>query len=274
MNHFKINTIKGSLNLITGCGSGLGKATLQWFLKNGSGPILGIDRDFEKDFENSLDLNDDQKSNLLLKTHDTFDEEQTEKSLSEFTNKFGPIDNVINSAGVALAFPLYWKTGAVFSNDHAESLLKFNTVGTFNIIRLASRFMIESSTSRSNISLSGSLNRTRCIINTSCISTTAPSLGQSFYAATNSALDSMTLCIARELSHYKIRCNTINVGYFDTKLLRSSESRVAEHIGNISLTPKRIGHPDEFAHLVQAIVENQMLNGCCIKIDAGAREVI
>lgn len=272
MNTF--NKIKDSLNVITGCGSGLGRGTLQWFLRNGSGPILGIDRKFEENFEKELDLTDEQRSKLLLKQHDTFDEKLTEQSLTEFVQKYGSIDNVINVAGVALAFLLSSKTNVNnYELKHVEALNNFNTVGTFNVIRLASKLMIEDSLK--TIEQGSDIIKNRCIINTSCISTTAPTISQTYYAASKAALDSMTLCIARELSPFSIRCNTINVGYFDTKLLRSSDSKVADYItSHIALCPKKLGQPEEFAHLVQTIVENQMINGACIKIDAGSREVL
>lgn len=268
MSQSRLNSIRGSFNIITGCGSGLGRATLQWFLKNGSGPILGIDRKFEENYLEDLDLSDDQKTKLSLKVHNTFDEE-AEGSISDFVSKHGVIDNVINVAGVALAFQIYSKNSQnLYDLHHAHSLAKFNTVGSFNIIRLASKYMIDSCLKANDTK------RPKCIINTSCISTTSPSMGQSFYAASKASLDSMTLCIARELSPFNIRCNTINVGYFDTRLLRSSEESVAAYLAaTIALCPKKLGQPEEFAHLVQAIVENQMLNGCCIKIDAGAKEV-
>lgn len=259
--------LKGSLNVITGCANGLGRATLEWFLKHGSGPILAIDREFDHGFEEQLQLTETQRSGLMLRTHDTFDEKKVEESLSDFVSKYGRIDNLINVAGVSLAYFIYWQNkNAAYDMKHVDNLVDFNTVGTFNMIRTASKYMIEDSIKSSDTS------STKCIINTSCISTSAPSLGQSFYAASKAALDSMTICIAREFSPYRIRCNTINVGYFDTKLVQSSEDRVKVYLALNSLLPKRLGHPDEFAHLVQAIVENEMINGACIKIDAGSKE--
>lgn len=269
MNKINFNSIKGSLNVITGCGSGLGKATLRWFLNKGSGPILGIDRHYEPNFVESLNLSSDHTSKLFLRTHDTF-ESEVEDSFSDFVSKHGPIDNVINVAGVALAFALYsGNSQNTYGQEHIKNLVEFNTVGSFNVVRLASKFMID------NCLKTNDCSKSKCIINTSCISTTSPSPGQTFYAGSKAALDSTTLCFARELGPFNIRCNTINVGYFDTKLLRSSEEKITDYLSNeVSLCPKKIGDPDEFAHLVHAIVENQMLNGCCIKIDAGAREAI
>lgn len=264
MSLIRLNSIKGSLNVITGCGSGLGKATLEWFLKRECGPTLGIDIQYEDNYEETLDLNDEQRSRLVLRKHGTFNAKDVESSLKDFVSKNGTIDNVINVAGVALAFTFYNDNSkSIYSIKHASDLVKFNTLGTFNMIRLASRFMTD-------CALQEEQKKSRCIINTSCISTSKPSIGQTFYAASNGSIDSMTLCVARELSPFNIRCNTINVGYFDSRLARASEERVCNYIAKeVSLCPKRLGTPNEFAHLVQAIVENSMLNGCCIKLDAG-----
>lgn len=268
MNHIKLNSIKGSLSVITGCASGLGLATLQRFIRNGSGPILGIDRYYPPDFEKNLELKDEFREKLLLKTHDTFDEAKTEASLSEFVSQYGRIDNVINVAGVALAFLLHSKKSTnIYEYRHIDNLTRFNLIGTFNVTRLASKFMVDDNLNKEN-------NRSKCIINTSCQSTTSPSIGQTFYVGSKSAIDSMTLCIARELGQFNIRCNTINVGFFKSKLMETSDTRVVDFLtSHVVLCPKRLGEADEFAHLVQAMVENQMFNGCCVKINAAAGQV-
>lgn len=269
MNGPILNSIKGSLNVITGCGSGLGRSTLQWFIKNDCGPTLCIDRHIPEDFIDSLEITEKQRKNLILRNHDTFDESQTEESLKEFTSRFKRIDNLINVAGVSVAFAMYWKnSGHIFSPEHTRRLMKFNTYGTFNMIRQVSKYMIDQSLE------SGQESTPKCIINTSTISTTSPCIGQTMYAASNAAIDSMTLCLARELSPFNIRCNTINVGYFDTKLIQSTDSIVTKFITHISPTPKRLGTGEEFAHLVKTMIENQMFNGACVKIDAAIRTVL
>lgn len=248
--------------MITGCARGLGKATLELFLKMESGPILGIDNFFDKDFEKSLNLTERQREKLMLKQQNTF-EDEVEKSFEEFVSKHKTIDHVVNTAGIALAYPIYWKNGRSYSMSNAYDLINFNTYGTFNVTRLASKYMIDESINENEP-------KSKCIINVSCLSTKLPCLGQTFYAASKGALESATLCIARELAPFNIRCNTIGVGYFDTDLIRASEVGLEQHINESSLAPNRLGRPDEFAHLVQVIIENQMLNGSCIRLDAGA----
>lgn len=265
------NSIKGSLNVITGCANGLGKATLERFLKHGSGPILAIDRRFGEEFLSTLDVSDEERKLVVLGEHETFGD-HVSSSLDRFVSNHGPVDNLINVAGVSLAFTFFSEgtdpsKHKIYDLKHVNDLINFNTVGTFNMIRLVAKYMVDTN-ERTKTRAHQSA---RCIVNTSCMSTTKPSFGQTFYAASKSAIDSLTLCVARELSSQNIRCNTINVGYFDTLLIKSSNSKVCDYLTKEkTLCPKRLGHPDEFAHLVQSIIENRMLNGACIKIDAGA----
>lgn len=262
MNRIGFNTLRGSVNVITGCGSGLGRATMQMCLKQGGRAVLGIDRQFDEEYESDLKLSDEHLDKLELKQYSTFDE-GVETCLAEFKSKHGPIDNVINCAGVALSYLLSSKDG--YELVHARNLMEFNTVGTFNMIRLATKYMIDDSANSDNVT------KTKSIINVSCATPTSPYPGHSFYSGSKTSLDSLTLCIAREMSPLNIRCNTIQVGLFDTKLTSSAEEKVLRYINRVSLCPARMGTSDEFTHLVKAIIENEMFNGACIKLDGGTR---
>jgi len=51
----------------------------------------------------------------------------------------------------------------------------------------------------------------------------------------------------------------------------SMQEEVRQYIATIVPFPKRAGLPDEFAHLVQCIVENPLLNGEVIRLDGALR---
>lgn len=264
-----IGSLRGSVNVITGCGSGLGRSVAKWFLHKGVKAVLAVDRRFDTDIRDHLGVDDDD-DRLQLSENDTFDEKKATISFENFVSKFGPIDNLINVAGICSARALYSPLSKnVFSTPDCEMIFKFNVLGNMVYTNLfvehVARVQRDNEESKKNI---------RCIINTSSISSNHPSGGQVPYAGTSSALDSMTLTSARELSKHNIRVNSINVGYFKSKLLYACGLDQISFIEKfITLYPNRSGHPDEFAHLVQTIVENKMLNGSCIALDAGAHEV-
>lgn len=60
-------------------------------------------------------------------------------------------------------------------------------------------------------------------------------------------------------------------GLFDTPLLASLPEKVRIFLASTVPFPSRLGLPDEYAHLVQSVVENPMMNGECIRIDGALR---
>jgi 3-hydroxyacyl-CoA dehydrogenase/3-hydroxy-2-methylbutyryl-CoA dehydrogenase len=64
--------------------------------------------------------------------------------------------------------------------------------------------------------------------------------------------------------------NTIT-GLFDTPLLASLPEAVRQELALSIPFPQRLGDPDEYAHLVQALIENPMMNGEVIRLDGALR---
>jgi len=81
----------------------------------------------------------------------------------------------------------------------------------------------------------------------------------------------MTLPIARDLSKDGIRVVTIAPGLFDTPLLKVLPEKLYSFMTKSIPFPQRLGNPDEFAMLVQQIVENPLLNGETIRLDGALR---
>ncbi len=64
---------------------------------------------------------------------------------------------------------------------------------------------------------------------------------------------------------------SFTLGLFKTPLLASLPEKVIKALGDMVPFPQRLGNPEEFAHLVQSIVENPMINGEVIRIDGAIR---
>ncbi len=60
-------------------------------------------------------------------------------------------------------------------------------------------------------------------------------------------------------------------GLFRTPLLASLPEKVQNELAKAVPFPKRLGSPDEYAHLVQSIIDNVMINGTVIRIDGALR---
>ncbi|MGE5450102.1 MAG: SDR family oxidoreductase, partial [Methanomassiliicoccales archaeon] len=96
-------------------------------------------------------------------------------------------------------------------------------------------------------------------------------IGQAAYSASKAGVVGMTLPIARDLSREGIRVNTICPGIFNTPMMQQLPEAARASLGAQVPFPSRLGEPDEFAQLVQQIVENGYLNAETIRLDGAIR---
>lgn len=75
----------------------------------------------------------------------------------------------------------------------------------------------------------------------------------------------MTLPLARDMSPFGIRIMTIAPGLFMTPLMAGASDKVKENLIRTTEFPKRLGVPEEFAHMAVAIIENPMMNGSTVR---------
>ena len=109
------------------------------------------------------------------------------------------------------------------------------------------------------------------IVNTASVAAYEGQIGQVAYSASKGAIAAMTLPVARDLKNTGIRVCTIAPGLFDTPLLAALPEVVRKELaGNVPF-PARLGHPDEYAHMVEAVLENPMMNGEVIRLDGALR---
>ena len=81
----------------------------------------------------------------------------------------------------------------------------------------------------------------------------------------------MTLPAARELGKQGIRVVSIAPGIFDTPMMEKVTPAIRDSLEAQIPFPQRFGKPSEFAELVRQIIENRMLNGTVIRLDAAVR---
>lgn len=91
------------------------------------------------------------------------------------------------------------------------------------------------------------------------------------YSASKAAVVGMTLPISRELAAHKIRVNVIAPGLFLTPMLMKLPEKARVSLGKQVPWPSRLGHPNEFARLVKSLIENEYVNGECIRLDGSIR---
>ena len=144
-----------------------------------------------------------------------------------------------------------------------ETVIAVNLVGTFNVLRLAAAAMVAAEPTASG-------ERGVCV-NTASIAAYDGQIGQIAYSASKGAIVGMTLPAARDLAVAGVRVCTIAPGTFDTPLLGALPEDQRAALGAAIPFPSRLGRPEEYAALVEHIVENEMLNGEVIRLDGALR---
>eukprot|EP01098_Paradermamoeba_levis_P008466 TRINITY_DN350_c0_g1_i4.p1 TRINITY_DN350_c0_g1~~TRINITY_DN350_c0_g1_i4.p1 ORF type:complete len:271 (-),score=93.96 TRINITY_DN350_c0_g1_i4:51-818(-) len=244
--------------IVTGAASGLGKATATRLVKNGGKVIIA-----DLPSSHGAQVAEALGPNAAFSPTDVTSEESVNKALDLAEKTFGKRVNVaVSCAGVAIAKKTLGKEAP---HDLASftKVLTVNTIGTFNIIRLAASRMAHSHPDEHG--------QRGVIINTASIAAFDGQIGQAAYAASKSAVVGMTLPIARDLAPVGIRINTIAPGLFRTPMLEGLPIAAQQALAKNVPFPSRLGEPDEFAQLVQSIIENHMLNGETIRLDGALR---
>ncbi len=250
--------LAGSAALITGGASGLGEGTARRVIAAG-GRVGIVDLPSSRGSELVEELGDA----AAFFPADITDTAQVEATVAGFVERFGQIDVCVNCAGVADAARVVDRQGNLFPLELYQKVLAVNLVGLFDVVRRCASHM------RSNEPDDDGCRGV--VVNVGSIAGLEGQAGQAAYSASKGGVIAMTLPLARDLASSGIRVVTICPGIFDTGMLAATDEKIRERMAQIHVLPKRLGTPADFAHLVEAIVTNPMLNGEVIRLDAAAR---
>jgi NAD(P)-dependent dehydrogenase (short-subunit alcohol dehydrogenase family) len=242
--------VRGRTFLVAGGGSGLGAATAQSLAGEGANVVVA---DLKGKAEGE---------NVRFVETEVTDEGSVKGAIDAALGGFGGLHGVVNCAGIASAEKVLGREGP-HSLESFSKVVEVNLVGTFNIVRLAAEAMVENEPTESG--------ERGVMVNTASVAAFDGQIGQVAYAASKGGVVAMTLPVARELARHGIRVMTIAPGIFDTPMLAGLPEAARESLGEQVLFPQRLGRSEEFAALVGHIIENQMLNGEVIRLDAAIR---
>ncbi|HQE05931.1 MAG TPA: SDR family NAD(P)-dependent oxidoreductase [Tepidanaerobacteraceae bacterium] len=250
--------IKGSVAVITGGASGLGEATVRRLVAKGARVAI---LDINESGGNALvkELGEDKA--VFFKTNVAVTGE-VQAAIDGIMDKWGHIDICCPIAGIGSGAKTATKKGP-HKLDAFKRVIDVNLIGNFDTIRQCAFHMLKNEANQDG--------ERGVIINCSSDAAYEGQVGQVAYTASKAAVAGMTLVIARDLSEDGIRCCTIVPGLFDTPILKGVPEHVKEAICQSIPFPSRMGKPDEFAFLVEHIVENPYLNGETIRLDGAVR---
>lgn len=237
----------GKVALITGGNSGLGQATAEALLAAGAQVV-------------TLDLAGTAPTGARYVACDVSDPQGVAAALEAVE---GPIHILVNCAGIAGLGPI---ASAAGPGDVAaiRKVIDVNLMGAVNVTaQVAHRMMANEP--------SGEDGERGIVINACSIASFGGQAGMTAYTASKAALAALTLVWCRDLAAHAIRVMGIAPGFMTTPMVSSVPRPLVDELLKDAQFPKREGRPEEFARLALFIVENPLLNGDVIRLDAATR---
>ncbi len=246
--------INGKKVVVIGGASGMGRATAELLAERGA-DVAVLDREGSDGKSVADGLGG------AFYPVDVTDFTGTEETLQTAVDKLGGLHVVVTTAGGGIAKRTLTKSGP-HDLESFQSVIDLNLIATFNISRLAAAHMAKNEPEDDERGV---------IINTASIAAFEGQIGQVAYTAAKAGVAGMCLTMARDLGSVGIRVLAIAPSLFATGLTQGIPDEFAAALTKDAAFPKRLGRPEEYARLVEAIVEIPMLNGQCLRLDAGQR---
>ncbi|HSP21211.1 MAG TPA: SDR family oxidoreductase [Planococcus sp. (in: firmicutes)] len=241
--------LAGKVAVVTGAASGIGLATAKAFTVKGS-KVVVADINVEGGEAAAKELQGP-GAELVFVEFDASQEDSVANLIAETIKAFGQIDIMVNNAGVrALS-----KTHLLSYEDYRK-VIAVNQDGVFFGSKHAIREMLKTG---------GGV-----IVNTASILGSVGEANAFAVTASKGAVNLMTKSLALQYADKNIRVNAVSPGYIETGMSNRStlspetyERIVAKHpIG-------RLGRPEEVAHAIVFLCENDFVTGATIMVDGG-----
>ncbi|MBV6756165.1 SDR family NAD(P)-dependent oxidoreductase [Rhodococcus opacus] len=246
--------IQGKNAVVVGGASGMGKATATALAAAGA-TVAILDREGSAGKEIAKELNG------IYYPADITDFTGVEETLAAAVAELGSLHIAVNTAGGGTVKKTLSR-GEPHDLETFRNVVDLNLISTFNLNRLQAFHMSKNEAED---------NERGVIVNTSSIAAFEGQIGQVAYTASKAGIAGMALVMARDLGPQGIRVLAIAPSLFATGATAAfSDEQVAPLVEDAAF-PKRMGRPEEYAKLALAIVDNQMLNGQCLRLDAGQR---
>ena len=246
--------IQGKVFIVTGGASGLGEGTARHLASLGAKVVIA---DMQAERGQAVA----QEIGGAFVRCDVSSEADGQAVIAQ-AQSMGKLMGLVNCAGIAPAEKTVGKNGA-HNLGLFQKTIMVNLVGTFNMIRLAAEAMAKNEPEATG--------ERGVLISTASVAAYDGQIGQVAYSASKGGVVGMTLPIARDLARSGIRNMTIAPGIFGTPMLFGMPQEVQDALAASVPFPSRLGRPQDYAKLVQHIVENDMLNGEVIRLDGAIR---
>lgn len=243
--------IKDKAAVVTGGGSGIGRATSQLLAAEGAAVMIAdID---EAGALETVRLIQDAGGRAACVKVDVTDEVQARTMLDTAMEQFGRLDILYNNASIAVGTPPFPRSELKRWRRVLDIDLQAVVLGTYLAAPIMER------------------NGGGVIINTASMAGLYPYKEDPVYGAAKAGVVNFTYSLAPWAARLNIRVNCVCPGVVDTPLVRKA-AEIAEKAGRRELLPSRIIKPIEIAEAVLRLIRDDSLAGRALEIrPAGAR---
>lgn len=245
-----MNRFEEKVVVVTGAGTGIGRAVAQRFAKEGA-KVLILGRT-----ENTLKETAEADEDISYVVADIEKDEDIEKVVSEVKEKYGRLDILVNNAG--------WAPVTPFSDVRMDEYDKVFGINVRALVNITLHMLPMLKESKGNV------------INMSSVICKNHLLNMSMYAGTKAAVEIFTQIWAKELAPEGVRINAIGVGSIETPIYGKTElsdSGIKEHIEKITkaIPQGHFGKPEDIAAVAAFLASDEagFITGSIYGIDGG-----
>ncbi|XP_050698836.1 estradiol 17-beta-dehydrogenase 8-like [Eriocheir sinensis] len=248
-------SFKGRVALVTGGGSGIGRAVCQLLARDGARVVV-TDMNL-KGAEETLQLISGSGQHLALQM-DVTQKDAVKAVIAAVLEKLGaPPSLLVNSAGIAIMGPFMEA-----KEDHLNAMIDVNLKGTFLVTQAVTKALLEKEQETEG--------ETGAVVNIASILGKTGYKSLSHYTASKGAVISLTKTCAAELAGHGIRVNCVMPGMITTPMSQLiSEEAVQLYISKNPLG--RPGRPEEVAEVVVFLLSGRSsyMVGACVEVTGG-----
>jgi len=250
-----MGVLNNKVAVVTGVGSGIGKAISQAFADEGAS--LGVGDINDSLLSKTTEEIKKNTANVTSIKTDVSSEEQVKQLIEATVNKYGKLDIIVNNVSVAIGgYPI-----TDMSNEEWQKIIAINFSSVFYGCKHSIPFLKK--------------NNGGSIINIASVQAHTPLPGWAAYAGIKGGVISMTKNIASEFGPFNIRANTISPGTIATEMV----NQVVEEDGTGTLLEDfvlmhplgRIGKPSEIAATAVYLASDggAFASGADFRVDGG-----
>ena len=213
---------------VTGGMGGIGTAICQRLHKDGFKVIAGCGP--TRDYQKWLDEQKAEGYTFYASVGNVGDWDSTVEAFSKAKAEHGPIDVLVNNAGITRD-----RMFVKMTPDDWKAVIETNLNSMFNVTKQVVPDMVERGFGR--------------IINISSVNGAKGQAGQTNYSAAKAGMHGFSMALAQELANKGVTVNTVSPGYIGTDMVRAIREDVLEKI--VATIPvKRLGTPEEIGSIV------------------------